>query len=334
MNPSYGFHQGENPVSQATRRYRFTDLNGNDILDAPGELGAFISSSGGGGLVTVDRSIENAYGDEVSTHFEHELVTNVSLRATYVYKNTRHEWDEVDLNRGPVTTVPFITTDPVTGESITLFDRPANVPENRVITNPERHGFPESSADYHTFEMALNRRFHANWLLLTSFQHTWSHDWRSPASTTNALNAAGQPTGYSWDTNVRRLGKQDTTYWNYKLVGRYDLRWGIGTSASYKLQSGNNWARTLNVNLPVAGTVNILAEPLNNNRAPNVHIFDVRVDKDLQLGKGRLTAMLDVFNLFNANPVTNFRVISGTRFKEVIAILDPRVVRFGVRYDF
>jgi hypothetical protein len=334
MNPSYGFHQGENPVSQATRRYRFTDLNGNKVLDAQGELGAFISSTGGGGLVRVDRSIENSYGDEVSTHVEQELATNVSLRATYVYKNMRHQWEEVDLNRGSVTTVPFITTDPVTGERITLLDRPGDVPENRVITNPERYGFPEASGAYHTVEMALNRRFYGNWLLLTSFQHTWSHDWRETTSTTNALNAAGQATGYSWDPNVQRLGKQDTTSWNYKLVGRYDLPWGIGTSASYKLQSGNNWARTLNLNLPVAGAVSILAEPLANNRAPNVHIFDIRLDKDLQIGKGKLTGMLDVFNVLNANPVTNFRVISGSRFKEVISILDPRVVRFGVRYEF
>jgi hypothetical protein len=334
MNPSYGFHQGENPVSQATRRYRFTDLNGNKILDAPGELGAFISSSGGGGLVTVDRSIENAYGDEFSTHLEHELVSNVSLRGTYVYKNIRHEWQEVDLNRGPATTVPIVATDPVTGERILLLDRPANVPENRVITNPERYGFPESSGDYHTVEMALNRRFHANWLLLTSFQHTWSRDWRSTTSTTNALNAAGQATGYSWDPNILRLGKQDTAYWNYKLVGRYDFPWGIGTSASYKLQSGNNWARTLNVNLPVAGATNVFAEPVNSNRAPNVHIFDIRIDKDLRIGNGTLTGMFDIFNLLNANPVTNFRVITGNRFKEVISILDPRVVRFGVRYEF
>jgi hypothetical protein len=333
MNPSYTFHQGENPVSQATRRYRFNDLNGNKVLD-PGELGAFISSSGGGGLVKVDRDIENSYGDEVSTHVEHELATNVSLRATYVYKNTRNGWEEIDISRAPVTTVPFTTIDPVTRSAITLFDRPAGVPENRVITNPSRYELADSSGDYHTVELALNRRFHANWLVLTSFQHTWSDDWRATSSTTNALNAAGQLESYSWDPNVRRLGQQETTYWNYKLVGRYDLPWGVGTSASYKLQSGNHWARTLNVNLPVAGTVEILAEPVNANRAPNVHIFDVRIDKDLRVGKGTLTGMLDVFNLLNSNPVTNFRVGSGSRFKEVIAILDPRVVRFGIRYEF
>jgi hypothetical protein len=44
--------------------------------------------------------------------------------------------------------------------------------------------------------------------------------------------------------------------------------------------------------------------------------------------------MVDIFNITNANPVTNFRVVTGPRFKEVISLLDPRIVRFGVRYDF
>jgi hypothetical protein len=47
-----------------------------------------------------------------------------------------------------------------------------------------------------------------------------------------------------------------------------------------------------------------------------------------------------VFNALNAQPVTNFRVASVNnasqvqRFREVIALLDPRIVRFGVRYEF
>jgi len=32
--------------------------------------------------------------------------------------------------------------------------------------------------------------------------------------------------------------------------------------------------------------------------------------------------------------VQTFRTTTGATFKEVISILDPRVVRFGVRYDF
>jgi hypothetical protein len=32
--------------------------------------------------------------------------------------------------------------------------------------------------------------------------------------------------------------------------------------------------------------------------------------------------------------VTGFRTVTGPRFKEVIAVLDPRAARFGIRWDF
>jgi hypothetical protein len=108
----------------------------------------------------------------------------------------------------------------------------------------------------------------------------------------------------------------------------------VGASASYKLQSGYDWGRALNVSLPVSGTLTILAEPVNANRAPNVHILDFRFDKTFNVFGSRMTGMVDIFNALNANPVANFRVITGSRFKEVISLLDPRIVRFGIRYDF
>ena len=49
---------------------------------------------------------------------------------------------------------------------------------------------------------------------------------------------------------------------------------------------------------------------------------------------GKLTAMVDIFNLFNDGTVTTFRTSTGATFGEVTSLLDPRIVRFGVRYDF
>ena len=32
--------------------------------------------------------------------------------------------------------------------------------------------------------------------------------------------------------------------------------------------------------------------------------------------------------------ITGFRTVTGARFKELIAVLDPRAARFGIRWDF
>ena len=76
-------------------------------------------------------------------------------------------------------------------------------------------------------------------------------------------------------------------------------------------------------------------EPVDSNRAPNVSILDFRFDKAFKFGRfGSLTGMVDVFNLFNDGTVTTFRTTTGATFGEVTSLLDPRVVRFGLRFDF
>jgi hypothetical protein len=49
---------------------------------------------------------------------------------------------------------------------------------------------------------------------------------------------------------------------------------------------------------------------------------------------GRMVFMVDVFNALNRGTVTNFRMQTGARFLEVLGLLDPRIVRFGFRYEF
>jgi outer membrane receptor protein involved in Fe transport len=89
------------------------------------------------------------------------------------------------------------------------------------------------------------------------------------------------------------------------------------------------------VTLPNAGAEAIPAEAFDANRAPNVGIFDIRVEKAFEIGKaGRVTPMLDIFNLTNSDVVTNARNRSGSRYNEVIALLDPRTIRLGIRWEF
>jgi hypothetical protein len=53
-------------------------------------------------------------------------------------------------------------------------------------------------------------------------------------------------------------------------------------------------------------------------------------------GSHKLTGYLDIFNALNSNPPMTFRTATASNgsFKEVTVLLDPRIVRFGVRYEF
>ncbi len=63
---------------------------------------------------------------------------------------------------------------------------------------------------------------------------------------------------------------------------------------------------------------------------------DIRLDKGFAVGtesKNRLTLMLDLYNLFNLNAVTNFSLRTGDA-ERVIAALDPIAMKLGVRFQF
>jgi hypothetical protein len=129
-------------------------------------------------------------------------------------------------------------------------------------------------------------------------------------------------------------GFETSTTWNYKIVGRYTLPYEIGLSGSWKVQSGFNYGRTTVVQFPGDGQRTVRVEPITTNRYPSVQIMDVRVDKAFTFGRyGKFTAMLDAFNLTNSGVVTSARTTT-VNYREVLEILNPRVIRFGVRYDF
>ena len=152
--------------------------------------------------------------------------------------------------------MPFTFVDPGpdnvlnTGDEQTFstFDRTSSSESDRVYTNPDTN-----NDDFHNVEFALNRRFSGKWMLLTSFGYTWR----------NLGSAAYRPVDRIFlDEN----GQQQTTLFNYKLIGRYTLPWDVGFSGSWKLQSGSQWARTVSVRFPDDG----IADGVGSSRSTRI----------------------------------------------------------------
>ena len=333
----------ENPVGLAALRYAFVscaagqttgcDLNGDRLVSSPAELGAWQSTQGGGGFVRVDRDLTRPTSNEISMNLEREITTGLSGRASWVYKNMRNVWGEVDVLREAGYTVPFTINDPGADRVVGTADDQtfqtlalaAGTGSDRVYTNDSRN-----DADFHTMEFALNKRFSNKWMLLSSFGYTWSTMVHSAGG---ARSFVYRPFDLMWGDG----GKETDTLWNYKIIGRYVLPYDIGFSGSWKVQSGFNYARTISVTMPVEGARTIRVEPIDSHRYPAVGILDFRLDKTVDMGKfGRVTPMLDVFNILNSGVPTTVRTTNTATapFNEVTAILNPRVIRFGFRYNF
>ena len=73
-----------------------------------------------------------------------------------------------------------------------------------------------------------------------------------------------------------------------------------------------------------------------DNRLPAFYELDFRLEKVFQVGEtSRVILAVDAFNILNNNHELNRdQLITSDRFGTVNKILNPRVLRFGIRFDF
>lgn len=106
------------------------------------------------------------------------------------------------------------------------------------------------------------------WMLLTSAGMTWSKMQHVSNATTPV------PTGYTRFYSFRpvdrlfgdEFGRETSMVWNYKMqIGRYELPWGIGSSGSWRVQSGQQRGRTITLTMPGDGARTFRVEPITAN---------------------------------------------------------------------
>jgi hypothetical protein len=101
------------------------------------------------------------------------------------------------------------------------------------------------------------------------------------------------------------------------------------------MQSGWPWAPITSVPVPGSGTQQVFLEDIDNNYSEMATLVDVRLEKGFTFGgRYKVTGLFDVYNLFNSNAETNFFLTTGRTFRNIIAALNPRALKLGVRFQF
>jgi outer membrane receptor protein involved in Fe transport len=117
------------------------------------------------------------------------------------------------------------------------------------------------------------------------------------------------------------------------------LPYDVAFAVNYRFQSGFPYARIVDASntdteLNLCNfNCTFFTENLSNNRSEAVNLLNFRLDKAFSVGRTKFTAMLDIYNVLNTDPVTNFNLFSDD-YKRVIAVLDPRVFQVGFRLEF
>ena len=106
---------------------------------------------------------------------------------------------------------------------------------------------------------------------------------------------------------------------------------------NYRFQSGFPYSLVVpdgTVNLNVCNfNCAFFATNLDQNRSESANLLNFRIDKAVPVGRFKASVMLDIYNILNADPVTNFNLSVGSP-RTVIAVLDPRVFQLGFRLEF
>jgi len=225
------------------------------------------------------------------------------------------------------------------GQTYNLLDVPDSLAD---LTDGQYANYPDADMKYDTIEVAYHKKMR-EFFVQTSFDYQWRDDLRTAygtyAPSTGPLSADPIGIDYALSPNPAVPNRQKTTTYHFQFLGRYTFPADIGFAANYRYQSGFPYSPIvpddgqLGLNLCNFGCA-FFQQNLDQNRSDNVGLLNFRLDKSVKVGRTKLTGMLDIYNVTNADPVTNFSLNLGPNYKRVIAVLDPRVFQVGARLEF
>jgi hypothetical protein len=124
--------------------------------------------------------------------------------------------------------------------------------------------------------------------------------------------------------------------WQFKTSGLYQFPFGVNVSWVFRAREGYVLQPYVKEPRPGLGNSTFYDGVRGEYRLPAFYELDFRLEKVFQVGeRSRVILSADAFNALNSNHELNRdQLITSERFDTVNKILNPRVFRFGIRFDF
>ncbi len=344
------------PSSYTWAQYLWNDLDGNDQVTTDELFGyptSFIIDFGGfdpwnptalESPNEIDKNLKSPLTDEFILGIERELFANFSLRADLILRRYhRFNWQLYYDKESEIKETQSDYTGPFTG-SLEYDGKTYNY-EYWTLSEYRSIGlYTENRPDYHKnytiFEISAVKRLSHRWMMNASFTyqiHTRSYGEKGYMDPTNLDKKDGTRPPYF--TGLRYMGAGD---WMAKLSFLYQLPWDFNISFFANARQGFFYAPVIRVSIPerravgLGSTTIIHTEKYGQTKFPDFYNVDLSLTKAIHFGNyGTLSFQVDAFNLFNfAHTLLRYPQISSPRFEEIERILNPRVIRFGIRYRF
>jgi outer membrane receptor protein involved in Fe transport len=297
------------------------------------------------GAYGVDPDLRQPYTDQYTIGLDHELIANLAVGANYIHKRSRNFIGRVNAG---ATWAPAAVVDPGNGRTLTVYNRTSPAQDTRVVlTNPSpdtcgycTEAFRQS---YNGLLLTVTKRLSQRWQAIASL--TLSKVEGLHAGSSAGQSSAAGSFGESPNDLINAfgvLGLDRDVMW--KMQGSYILPADIVVSTNWIWQAGRPYARKLNVTrlasgaTPAQGSFTIFLEPRDGSlRMDAQNYVNLRAEKRFAVGgTRRLTGMIDVFNLLNADtPLTLITEnVASVNFAKASTRFDPRRAMIGVRFEF
>ena len=336
--------------SSARAEFIWSDLDGNDTVSTD-ELEGYPTDgilswwgfdptdpSNFENINGVDPKLKVELSDELLLGIEREVFADFSLSGTFIYRrnhnfifSTYYDIESGTFIRqsdyiGPV--AGSLTYDGTT-YGYEYWTLAARRPAGTYLLN-----LPDYHQNSTVVEFTAVKRLSHRWMLNGSFTYqvfTWHYGERGFLDPTNVSILDG---GRAW-------GGPDSD-WMAKLGFLYQLPWGFNFSGFANARQGFTNLQRIRAPTPARSAVglgsnmDIYIEKPGTTRLPDFYNVDLSLTKDVRFkGTGIMTLCVDAFNIFNfAHDLSRYPRVNSSRHDEILKILNPRVIRFGLKYNF
>jgi hypothetical protein len=343
--------------------YNVTDLNGNRVVD-PAEVAGRTCNEAlavAGDCNWYGFDIDNP-GNVDSVHrvgdfgtprthefqfgIDRELMPNFGISGTFTYRRfVNFNWLRNELDgRDYVLSSELTGSDPAIGNFSTPIYIASRVPEIRA--QEIYRSRPDYWQRYLGFELAATKRLSNRWMARFGFS---TNDHREHF---DSLAGMGDPTPGPSSPNVdgglvvrqsTGSGKsgiyQVLPKYQFIVTGLYQARWGINLAANMVSRQGfakQYFRDRVATGDPLQSLKSIfLLDEAGDERLPSVTSLDFRVGKEFNIRRARINLDVDIFNLLNSSTVLGREYnLRFTSFDTVREIMNPRVLRLGLRFGF
>jgi hypothetical protein len=282
---------------------------------------------------------------------DHELMANFGVSGTFTYRYFNHfDWSpRIGVTSANYTQTGTLTgtTDPIGSYSVPFSAiNPSAIPPGGGRSYEEHKGYHQR---FLGLEGSAVKRLSNRWMARFGFSTNDHREYFKGAS------ALGDPTPGPSSPNIdggvvvtQTSGSGKSNIYmvlpKYQFVanGMYQGPWGVNFGANWLLRQGYAMPY-FRSNVATGDQLSNLKSVLVVNdvttfRLPKVSSLDARLEKAFKIGRFNMMGDLDVFNIATNATVLgkqfDLRHTGPTGFNQVLEIMNPSILRLGVRLNF